>query len=106
MRRLRNNPGVVPHFEQPPYSLSAIVAIVKRTFVDIHTDKLIGKLTIEIAGKLHRVAERLFTMINGVLDALAQRLSDAGHRFPPERAPDGISAERQRQSRNFLPPPA
>ena len=41
-----------------------------------------------------------------VLDALAQRLCDAGHRFRAERAADGVSSERQRQSSDFLPPPA
>src|SRR5271169_934720 len=45
-------------------------------------------------------------MIEGVLDALAQRLGDAGHRFPAERASDGVSSKRKGQSRNFLPPPA
>jgi len=45
-------------------------------------------------------------MIDGVLDALAQRLRDASHRFRAQRAPDRVSPERQRQSRDFLPPPA
>src|ERR1700686_3780008 len=105
-RCLRNNPRVVSHFEQTSPPFAAVVSVIQSTFIDVHTDKLIGKLGIEIAGKLHRVAERLFAMINGVLDALAQRLSDAGHRFPPERAPYGVSSKRQRQSGNFLPPPA
>ena len=43
-------------------------------------------------------------MIDGVLDALAQCLSDARHRFRAERAADGVSAERQRQARDFQPP--
>src|SRR6266404_8061701 len=105
-RRLRNNPRVVPHFEEPSHRFATVISIVERTFVYVHADKLIGELGIEIAGKLHGVAERFFAMINGILDALAQRLGDAGHRFWTERAPDGISAERQRQSGNFLPPPA
>src|SRR6266852_8385011 len=103
-RSLRNNPRVVPHFEQSPHSFAAVVPVVEGTFVDVHANKLIGELGIEIAGELHGVAERFFTMIDGVLNALAQRLSDAGHRFPAKRATDGISAERQRQSSNFLPP--
>src|SRR6266481_3840352 len=105
-RRLRNNPRVVPHFEQPPHRFAAVVSVIQSTFVDVHADKLIGELSIKIAGKLHGVAERFFAMINGVLDALTQRLSDAGHRFAAERAPDGVSAEWQREPGNFLPPPA
>ena len=61
---------------------------------------------IEIAGELHGVGQRFFAMIDGVLDALAQRLGDTGHRFRAKRATDGVSSERQRQSGDFLPPAA
>src|SRR6266403_5031126 len=91
-RRLRNNPRVVPHLEQPPHRFAAVVSVIQSTFVDVHTDKLIGKLGIEIAGELHGVTERFFAMIDGVLDALVQCLSDARHRFRTERAPDSVSA--------------
>src|SRR5208282_3073276 len=83
-----------------------VVPVVEGSLVNIHTDKFIGELGIKIAGKLHSVAERFFAMINGILNTLAQRLGDARYRFSAERAPDGVSSEGQRQSGNFLPPPA
>src|SRR5260370_42158705 len=93
-RRLKNNPRVVPHFEQPPNRFTAVVSVVESTFVDVHTNELIGELGIEIAGKLHGVAERFFAMIDCVLDALAQRLFYTGHRFRPERTADWVFAQR------------
>src|SRR5208282_2624846 len=105
-RRRGNDPRLVPHVEEPADGFAAVVAVVERAFVDVHADEFVGELGIEIAGKLHGIGERFFAMIDGVLNALAQRLGDAGHRFAAERAPDGVSAERQRQAGDFLPPPA
>ena len=77
-----------------------------RDSVYVHADEFIGELGVKIAGKLHRVGKRFFAMIDGVLNTLTQRLGNARHGLGAKRAPDGVSAERQRQSRNFLPPSA
>src|ERR1700720_2082646 len=71
VRCLRNNPCLVPHVEQPLHRFPAVLAIVEGALVNVHADKFIRELSIEIAGELHSIAERFFAMIDGVLDTLA-----------------------------------
>src|ERR1700723_1752373 len=92
------------HIEKTAHRFAAVVAVIQRALIHVHADKLIRELGIEIARKLHGVSERLFAMADGVLDALMQRVCDAGHRFATERAADGIPAERSPAAGFFLPP--
>jgi hypothetical protein len=85
---------------------AAVIPVVQGAIIYVHADEFIGELGIEVARKLHRISERFLAMINGVLDTLAQRLGNTSHGFMAERSSNGVSAERKRESGNFLPPPA
>src|SRR5581483_661733 len=63
---------LVPHVQQAAYGFSTILAVIQSALVDVHPDKLIGSWRVEIAGKLHRVSECLFAMVQCILDAVAQ----------------------------------
>ena len=68
--------------------------------------KRLARRGVEIAGKLHGVFERLFAVIERVLDAVAQSLGDDLVRFRAQRAANGVAAERQHQAGGFAPPDA
>src|ERR1700680_2461778 len=94
----------MPHIEQPPNRLAAFRTVVEGALVYIHPDKFVGELSIKIASELHGIAERLLAMIESIMDTVAQRGRNGRHEFWPQSAPDGVAPQRQRQTRNLLPP--
>src|ERR1019366_756442 len=74
--------------------------------VDVHPYELVGERRLEIAGELHGVGERLLAVIEGMLNAVAQRIGGDPHGLFAESAANGVAAERQRQIRLLAPPRA
>src|SRR6267378_856567 len=103
-RRNRNNTRLVPHIQQPPDRFPAVIPVVEGSLVDVHADEFVGELGIEVAGELHGIGECFVAMINCILDAVAQRLGNAGNRLGAKRSANRVSAERQGQAGYFLPP--
>src|ERR1700752_686813 len=90
---MRNDAPLIAHFKQFANRFLAIFAIVQRTFVDVHSYKSVGKSSIQIARKLHRVSQRLLTMVQSMLDAVAKSICRSQHSIVSKRAPDGIAAQ-------------
>ena len=61
----------------------AVFAVVQRALVHVHADEAVCQLRVEVARELHGVGQRLFAMIQSVLDAVAERLGHGAHGFFP-----------------------
>ena len=96
--------GLVAHVEQAADGFAAVGAVVEGAFVHVHADELVGRLRVEIAGKLHGVSQRFFTMIEAVLDAFAESRGDGSHQLGSEGAANGVAAERKRKAGHLSPP--
>src|SRR5437773_10562126 len=91
-------------FKDPADGLAALDAIVESEIIHIHSDEAIDLVYIQAAGKLNGVIRGFLTMIESVLDAFANILSDLLHHRAAEIALDDIAAERKRQTGALLPP--
>src|SRR6185437_14811618 len=84
---------LIAHVEKGPNRMPAIGAIIQRALVHIHTHEAAGHCGIEIAGELHGILERLIAMVEGIANAVPQRLGEDGVIVRGERTPDDISAQ-------------
>src|SRR6202451_2066737 len=94
----------VSHVEQAAHGFAAIGAVVQCALIDVHADKLVRRLRIQIAGKLHGVRQSSFAMVKPVLNAVTQRGRDRRHEFRAKRAANDVAAYWQRQDGPLLPP--
>ena len=101
---MRNDAAVEAHVEEFLDGFSAVLAVVERALVDVHADEAVGEGGIEVASKLHGVGEGLFAVVEGVLDAVAQRVGCREQGFGAQRAADGVAAEGKRKAGLFAPP--
>src|SRR6202022_3554642 len=69
-----NDASVEAHGEKLLNGFSAVGAVVECALVDVHSDEAIGQGRVEVAGKLHGVGQGLFTVVQCVLNAVAQRV--------------------------------
>src|SRR6476659_6929359 len=79
--------------QQLPHGLPALVAVVARQLVDVHTDEAVGELGVQPAAELHRVLHRLFAVVEAGLDRLAQHLRKLEQILCPEVTPSDVRAE-------------
>src|SRR6267378_6586577 len=105
-RRGGKQTGFRAALDQFSYGLLAFFAVAERPFVDVHADKLVGKLGVHFAGELHGVVQGFFAVLEAVGDAVANSLRDLPADLRTQGAADGVAAERKRQAGFFLPPDA
>ena len=60
------------HVQQAAHGFASIRAIVQGALVDVHADKLVGELGIDIARELHGVGQGFVAMVERVLNAVPQ----------------------------------
>src|ERR1017187_1313666 len=94
VRLIRNDAALVPHLQQLTNRLASVLAVVESPFVHIHTDKFVGLLHVKIPGKLHGVLQCLFSVIQGVLDAVTQRIATGIDQGRAKIALDRVPAQR------------
>src|ERR1700683_2793063 len=99
-----NDSSLVPHIKEPHHRLAPIRTVIERSLVHVHPDKAVSSLRIKIAGKLHRVGQSLFAMLERILNAVAQRTVYGRNQLRAQRAANRVPSQRQRQARHFLPP--
>src|SRR5689334_6028523 len=102
----RDYPGTVTHIQESNNGLFPVRTIVERPVVHVHADEAVGHLRIEVTSELHRIGERLFTMVQCVLNAVAKRLRNTRNQLAPETTADCVSSEGQGKARHLLPPPS
>src|SRR5262245_56020041 len=68
LRLDRDYPGAVTHVQESNNGLFSVRTIIERALVHIHADEAIGHLRIEVTSELHRIGERLFAMVQCVLN--------------------------------------
>jgi len=95
---------VIAHLEEFLDGFAAVWAIVECALVDVHADKAVGERGVQVARELHRVLERLFAMVEGVLDAVAQGIGGGEEGVDAEGAADGVATEREREVGLLAPP--
>ena len=104
LRAVWDDAPVIAHLEEFLDGFAAVWAVVECALVDVHADKAVGERGVEVARELHRVLERLFAMVEGVLDAVAQGVGGGEEGVGAEGPADGVSTEREREVGLFAPP--
>src|ERR1039458_6409196 len=94
VRLIRDDAALVSHLQQLTNRFASVLAVVESPFVHIHTDKFVGLLHVKIPGKLHGVLQCLFSVIQGVLDAVTQRIATGIDQGRAKIALDRVPAQR------------
>src|ERR1035437_1062585 len=98
--------ALVTEIEEFADGLAAVGAVVEGAVVDVHADEAVGQPGVEVAGKLHGVFQGLLTVVEGVLDAVADGLGDDLERFCAQGAADRVAPQGQDQAGGLAPPDA
>jgi len=99
-----NDASLESHIQQLADGFAAIFSVVQRALVDVHAHKLIGQRGVQVASELHGVGERLLAVVQGMLDAAAQRARGDPHGLFSQGTPNGIAAQGERKLRLLAPP--
>src|SRR5215469_12420904 len=99
-----NKAALVTHFQQLGDGCAAIFSVVERAFVDVHANKFVGLLHVEVAGELHGVLKGFFAILESIADAIPQRVAAGQQERWPEFAPDGIASEGKGHASQVTPP--
>jgi hypothetical protein len=99
-----NDAAIVAHLEKLVDGFAAVGTVVERALVDVHADEPVGEGRIEVPGELHGIGEGLFTIVQSVLDAIAECVGCAGERFRAKRAANGVAAEGEGKASLLAPP--
>src|SRR4051794_16926222 len=75
----RDNFLLIGFLKKLPHSLAAFAAVIERELVNVHSDESINPIGIQTAGELNGISHRFLAMIETVLDAVLDVLSDAFH---------------------------
>ena len=102
----RNDSAFMTHVQQLANGFAAVRAIVQRALIHVHAYEAAGQAGVEIARKLHGVFECLFAVVQGVLNAVAQRFGDDGVRLSAQGAANCIAAKGQHELGLLSPPNA
>src|ERR1700716_3814589 len=104
IRAVGNDASVEAHGKKLLNGFSAVGAVVERALVYVHSDEAISQRGVEVAGKLHGVGQGLLTVVQCVLDAIAERVGCGQKCLWSERTADCVAPERERQAGLFAPP--
>src|SRR6266700_2964326 len=101
---VRNDARPVAHFQQTHDCVPTVLTVVDGAFVHIHPHETVGCPLVEIAGKLHGVSQSFLTMVERILDAVAQSVRDRTDQLRPKLATDRVPTQRKRQPGKLMPP--
>ena len=103
---VRDQTGLVRPVEQLLHGQSTGLAVVQRPVVDVHADEPVGAdgVVFDATRVARRVAERLFAIAQGVVDALGQQAAQPYLQRIVQVPSDAVGAQRQRAAGLAGPP--